>query len=161
MEASVIELNLPASLQYLNVLSACLGEILAQLDEVPDRAQATYNLQLAVHEIGANIVEHAYAGAAGRIAVTLTLSVTPRRLIVELRDDATRTFNPVKLQEPALDDLQTRGRGVWLTRQLTDELVYQSRDNQCWRAEQGGTWQPCLGASPGTGQNYWRLSKSL
>lgn len=160
-EAFVIELNLPAAARFLNVLGACIVEIFSQLDDLPDRDQVAYNFQLGAHEVCANIVEHAYAGSAGRIAITLALQTAPRRLVIELRDDSTCVFDPTQVHDPAPDELQTRGRGLWLARQLVDELVYESREGKQWRATMGGAWANAPAEMRAPGQNYWRLIKNL
>jgi serine/threonine-protein kinase RsbW len=160
-EAFVIELNLPAMARFLNVLGAGIVEIFSQIDDLPDRDQVAYNFQLSAHEVCANIVEHAYAGSAGRIAITLTLRTAPRQLVVELRDDSTCAFDPTQVHDPAPDELQTRGRGLWLARQLVDELVYESRMGKRWRATMGGAWQADSAETHTPGQNYWRLTKNL
>jgi serine/threonine-protein kinase RsbW len=98
-----------------------------------------YNVQLAAQEIYTNITTHAYAEQSeGRISVTLTLEHPPRRLIIDLRDTGL-SFKPSDVPAPNLDVVQTQGYGLFLTRQLMDEVNYY----------------------PQNGNNRWRLVKNL
>jgi serine/threonine-protein kinase RsbW len=147
-ESEVIRVNLPATLKYLNVVSACIAEMVGRLEHLPDRATSIYNIQLAVQEVCVNVVEHAYGpdreaargGARGdaRIDIALTLERDPDRLIVEL-EDAGRSFDPAAVADPDLDGAQVHGYGLFLMRALMDEVVYQ----------------------PHADGNRWRLSKTL
>jgi serine/threonine-protein kinase RsbW len=136
-DSDVIRLDLPATHKYLNVLGACLGEMLTRAEGLDDPTALTYAVQLAVHEICANIVEHAYAGQpAGRIGVTVTLAAQPRRLVVDLADTG-RSFDPAGVPEPDLTEGQAGGYGLFLVRQLMDDVTYH----------------------PQPGGNHWRLAK--
>ena len=63
----VICLELPGTAKYLNVLTACIGEMLGRVEGLVEADQTIYNIQLAVHEGCTNIVDHAYGAAGGRI----------------------------------------------------------------------------------------------
>ncbi|MCP4424516.1 MAG: ATP-binding protein [Chloroflexi bacterium] len=134
----VFRLDIPATFKYLNVVSGSLTAVLEQIDDLPERESLTYNVTLAVHEICANIVEHAYAGEGGRIKMDIHLNERLDRLVVELYD-AGEKFDLAAAPEPDLDIAPIRGYGLFLVRQLMDEVSYQ----------------------PGTGQNHWRLMKRL
>jgi serine/threonine-protein kinase RsbW len=98
-----------------------------------------YTIQLAVQEICVNIVTHAYDGIAhGQIQVVMTLDDISRRLVVELIDHG-HPFQPELVPAPPLDDIQEHGYGLFLARELLDEVHYEARANT----------------------NYWRLSKYL
>lgn len=131
-----IRLDLPATALYLNVLS---DSIAAMLAHTPNIAEATlYNIQLAVQEASTNIIDHAYAGAPGRIGVALTLSSQPRHLIVELHDTG-KSFDLSSIPPANLDEPHVRGYGLFLIQQLMDEVKYM----------------------PTPGGNIWRLVKAL
>jgi serine/threonine-protein kinase RsbW len=136
-EIETIELNIPATHKYLNVVGACLAEVMTRIDDLPEAAILTYNVQLAVHEICTNIVEHAYQNTAtNRIAMTISLAAQPQRLVVELRDTG-RAFDLAAVQTPTLDNPQEGGYGLFLVRELMDEVSY----------------------DPQPGNNRWRLTK--
>lgn len=85
--AHLVELDLPASYRYLNVLGECIDAML------PDDSETANALQLAAHETCTNIIDHAYAGSIGRIEATLTLDPTHRTFLVETRDFGGNTFD--------------------------------------------------------------------
>lgn len=138
-EMDTIELNIPATHTYLNVVGACLAGILARVEGVDEHAVVSYNVQLAVHEIITNIVEHAYGQrAGGRVMIRVLLAAQPRRLVVELQDTG-RAFDVSAIDPPELDTAQEGGYGLFLARALLDEVHYE----------------------PQTGNNRWRLTKYL
>jgi serine/threonine-protein kinase RsbW len=124
-----VRLDLPASVKYLNILGGCLAEMLARVEGLPQASllKHTYAVQLAVHETCVNIVEHAYAGIpAGRIGVTLSLVDRPRQILVETCDHGA-TFDPAAVAPPDLAEARDGGYGLFLVRQLMDEVSYESR----------------------------------
>jgi len=132
-------LDLPAEPLSLDLARACLGILLESVSEPENSAATIYNLQLALHEIMVNIMEHAYANQPGRrIEVKLSLTSNPCRLIIELQDTGA-AFDIDQVSEPDLEQPHDGGYGLFLVRALTDELVYQ----------------------PQTDKNVWRLIKNL
>ena len=132
----VVQLNLPAQHKFLNVVGNCIRALLANEDQLPERNALVYNIELAVHEVCANIVEHAYAGLPGRIGVTFALADQPRCLVVDLEDNG-RSFDISTVAEPDLSQPHTGGYGLFLVHQLMDTVSY----------------------SPQPGSNHWRLVK--
>ncbi len=139
MDQTVIRLDLPAEHKHLNVIGACLNAILERVDQVTDKEMLAYNLELALHETCTNIVEHAYSEQQGRIRVAMSVICNPQRqLIVDLHDTGS-SFNPTEADDPDLDGAQVHGYGLFLMRQLLDEVVYRSSDTS----------------------NHWRLVKNI
>lgn len=125
-QLDTIRLDLPATHAYLHVLRACLGGLLAGAEGLGERPDLVHSLQLAVHEACINIIDHAYAGMnPGRIQIAITLAGASRRLIVELEDTG-RSFDFASIPEPDLVEGQIRGYGLFLMRQVLDEIVYDS-----------------------------------
>jgi serine/threonine-protein kinase RsbW len=132
-------LSLPADLSQLHHVSSRIVEIMAKAVNLAEPDVASYNIQLAVQELCVNIVNHAYAGApGGQIQLTLTLTRNPQRLMVELKDQG-KAFDPALVTDPDLSMLHEHGYGMFLIRQLIDEVDYQNRN----------------------GANFWRLVKNL
>ncbi len=139
MDQTVIRLDLPAEHKHLNVIGACLNAILERVDQVTDKDMLAYNLELALHETCTNIVEHAYSEQEGRIRVAMSVIANPQRqLIVDLHDTGS-SFNLSDTEDPNLDGAQVHGYGLFLMRQLLDEVVYRSGD----------------------ASNHWRLVKNI
>ena len=86
-----------------------------------------YAVQLAVDEACTNIIEHGYGGdGLGEIECICTTS--PQGMTVQLRDWSTG-FNPDEISDPdydvPLEQLKTRGAGLYLMRQMMDEVQFE------------------------------------
>jgi len=83
----VVQIEIPAAFHYLGVVRACLQERL-RLEGIEGQDSPLIDMIcLAVHEICANQIAHAYKGRAdGRLGVTVAVSAAPRRLVVETCD---------------------------------------------------------------------------
>lgn len=135
----VIRLELPAVYASLNVLGACIVELLAEFEAIDNRDITIYGIRLATHETCTNIIDHAYQDSEdGRIGVTLTLEYTPQRIVIELEDKGKR-FEINEIPSPNLEVPQEHGYGLFLMRSLMDEVTY----------------------TPRSEHNYWRLVKNL
>lgn len=130
----VIRLDLPARYKYLNVLCDCLKAVIDRVEQLTDRETLSYNIQLAVNEIFANIVGHAYEGTeTGRVNVTVSFAMKPRHMLVELADTGV-SFDPSAVKPPDLEDVQVHGYGLFLAEHLMDEVGYKaSTEGNCWR----------------------------
>ena len=131
---SVIRLELPATLQYLSILGACLNDILLQVRGLEEQEIVSYNVQLAVQELCTNIVRHAYEEEQSdeRIHATITLHAQPRLLTVELLDNG-KFFDETALQEPNLEEGQIHGYGMYIIKSLMDEVSYtRQKDSNRW-----------------------------
>lgn len=87
-----------------------------------------YAVQLAVDEASTNIIEHGY-GQECPDRIDITCEILKDGLKVVIYDDA-EPFNPETVPEPeinvSLDDIKPRGLGVFLIRQMMDEVHYES-----------------------------------
>ena len=134
VEPDTIRLDLPASHAYLGVLGACIAELLTHIDGVEDAVNLSHTVQLAIHEACTNIVDHAYAGRPpGRIQIAITIHPSPRRLVAELTDTGA-SFDPTLIPEPDLLEGQERGYGLYLMRQILDDVAYEAQPS-------GNRWQ--------------------
>jgi serine/threonine-protein kinase RsbW len=87
-----------------------------------------YAVQLAVDEASTNIIEHGY-GEECPSRIDITCDVQENGLKVVIYDDA-EPFNPESVPEPEvnvpLEEIKPRGLGMFLMRQMMDEVYYQS-----------------------------------
>ncbi len=120
-----IVLEIPADLLYVHVLGRCACALLEQIDTLADAELTLYNLELAIQEIGVNIITHAYANCTGRVVMTGTCNEQTNQIIITLEDNG-KPFDPEAVAAPALGTLQEHGFGLFLARELVDELQYES-----------------------------------
>ena len=137
--SDVIRLELPATHQYLNVLTDSIGAFLSHLEGMRSDNEVLQKIQLAIHEACTNIVNHSYDGEVGEIVITMTLSYDPRWFAVELLDQGYNSFDMSDAVKPNMDDAQIHGYGLYIIEELMDDMLY----------------------IPEPGNNYWRLVKLL
>jgi len=134
-----IHLTIPADHQYLNLVSACLQAIFERYEDLSEKADLLYNLQLGVHEICSNIIEHAYGGLSpGAIEVDFDISQLPGSIHISLSDTGL-SFEPESTPTPDLGIPQVHGYGLFLAYELLDFVRYHREE----------------------GVNHWILEKNL
>lgn len=121
-----IVLTVPADLQYVHILSRCACALLTEISGLRDAESTLYNLELAIQEIGVNIITHAYADQTGQVIMTATRDEDRSQIIITL-DDTGRSFDPLAVPTPTLGSLQEHGYGLFLAHELLDELCYEIR----------------------------------
>jgi serine/threonine-protein kinase RsbW len=131
LEANTIRLDLPATYQHLSILSAVIHDLLSHVATVQQRESLIYSVQLAAHEVCANVIDHAYHGMLGK-RLTITLSLDLRQIVVEICDTAP-AFDISNVRLPDLETPQECGYGLVLIHHLVDEVTYASEEtgNRC------------------------------
>lgn len=117
---------LPTELDRLVELESIVAELLAHVPDLPEREIVQYNVVLALHELCVNIIKHAYAGEKRQFSVVFDLMCDPTRIQIDTYDSGGNKFNMAAWQTPNLDDPPIHGLGVFLMRQLMDEVIYES-----------------------------------
>ncbi len=91
------------------------------------------SMLVALDEIVVNAVTHGATPGASGVRVTVEGSLEPDRLVVAVRDSG-RPFDPFALASPdttlSVEDRPIGGLGIYLVRQMMDEVQYSRRDNQ-------------------------------
>ena len=92
--------------------------------------RARFNLRIALCEALANAIVYGSRGDTSK-AVDVDVTVSESSLTLRVADDGTG-FDPSALPEPRLpDDLEaTSGRGLFLIRQLVDDVYFNDTGNQ-------------------------------
>lgn len=84
------------------------------------------NIILAVDEAMANVIKHAYGGDTAQ-KIWLRCRLDEGFVQIELRDRGAE-FSPTGQPERAPDEVRPGGRGIYLMRQLMDEIHYARED---------------------------------
>ncbi|MCB9408662.1 ATP-binding protein [Mycolicibacterium sp.] len=115
--------------QALADVHAALEECWRSNSHVPERVRL--EIDIAVGEIVANIVEHASRGEA--VLVQMSIEVLPGQITIDLTDDGIECeVDPDEVQMP--DELAKRGRGLAMARLVLSKLSYQrSGAHNHWR----------------------------
>lgn len=122
-----VRADVAASASLSEWLQTTLGEELGVTDTV-----LVSEIELAVHEIWVNVVEHAYQGSSDGV-VTFTASREGKSVIFEIFDNGAE-FDPRMIAEPDPDNPQEGGYGLYLVRHLMDTLSYENTpDGNRWR----------------------------
>jgi len=125
-----ISFTYPAMLDHLQKATALVRQLASAYG-----SDFAYQMELAASEIVTNIIEHAYRLSSGEMRGQITL--LPDRIQLDLYDDGA-PFDISQVPEPDPTEPQVGGHGLFVVRQLTDELIYTS-------------------ATPGG--NHWQLIK--
>ena len=128
MTRTVHTLTVPSSTHQLEKVRRFV-EVHAQQAHLP--AGAVEDVRIAVDEACSNIIKHAY-GETGEQPIDIAVIVAPNRFTVRIRDRG-RPFDPTRYEEPDVVKLARRrrggGLGVYLMRQLMDQVEYRTRGN--------------------------------
>ena len=97
-------------------------------EEVPEYTRMC--MDLAVSEIGSNIIEHSGNGQPVRLRMVVT--VGPKTISVVLNDDGRPVA--VDLTEASMpEELSERGRGLAIVHRVVDRVCYsRDRNGNCW-----------------------------
>ncbi|KAB8141459.1 ATP-binding protein [Chloroflexia bacterium SDU3-3] len=121
----VIELRLPSRLGYEKVAMDTAASLARRMGFTGDRVES---LRTAVAEAVTNAIEHGNAHELDtKVSVVLTLRAD--ELIIDVGDqgrkqlDADKTTSIPRIED-ALDRLDKGGWGIWLIRELMDEVEF-------------------------------------
>ncbi len=121
------KLTIMADFAELHKVSEFVEDVLYQLEAYP-RAQ----MVLAIHELCLNIVEHAYAGVAGKIEIEA--SDDGGRFEMVVRDDGPNAYiDSSSVTPPDPNDYPEGGWGLYILHQVMDTIKYR-------RLETGNEW---------------------
>lgn len=112
-----------AVMENVPVITECLAEVAKELGF---GEQALYQIELAVDEACANVVEHAYSeGTQGEMEVSCY--VEDQMFVVRVRDWGTG-FDPNGVEKPDVDapleDRSLGGLGIFLVQQVMDKVRF-------------------------------------
>ena len=125
-------LLIATDLDELQKVNAAIEEIAAEENWSPD---VTFQIGLAVEELGVNIVNYGHDDDKAH-EISIVISSEDEAITIEIEDDG-HAFNPLSdAPEPDLDaeveDRTVGGLGIYLVRTMMDEVHYQrQQDKNC------------------------------
>ena len=124
------EMDIEASVDNLQQV---INFVNARLEAVDCSPKAQMQLELAVEEIFVNIANYAYAPGKGNATVRVEVFKNPVTVIITFLDRGI-PFDPLKKEDPdvtlSANDRKIGGLGVFMTKQLMDEVSYEYKDGQ-------------------------------
>jgi serine/threonine-protein kinase RsbW len=131
--SDLFDLSVPATSEAIATVVDTIAETLAQL-EVPE--QKRFEIALAVQEALANAVVHGCGNNPSK-QVRCRLKSDPQGRIVIIVTDPGPGFSPDLVADPKSreDQYADHGRGVYLIRQLMDEVHFEhsGREIMMWK----------------------------
>ena len=117
-------------LDELQKVNAAIEELAEEENWSPD---VTFQIGLAVEELGVNIVNYGYEDDKDH-EISIVISSEDEAITIEIEDDG-HAFNPLSdAPEPDLDaeveDRTVGGLGIHLVRTMMDEVHYQRQQNK-------------------------------
>lgn len=111
-----------------------INPILNSLREINIDEKVVYKVHLAMEEILTNICSYGYnEEKQGDITIKSHLSLQPKEITITVIDDG-REFNPLKKEEPNLEEKLTKrevgGLGIFITKNIMDEISYSREDDK-------------------------------
>ena len=124
------ELEIEATVENLPEVQTFIEEHLERAD-CPMKAQM--QISVAVEEIFVNIANYAYAPETGRATVRVEVSEDPVVVAITFMDHG-MPYDPLAREDPDVtapaNERQIGGLGIFMTKQIMDDVVYEYRDGQ-------------------------------
>ena len=117
-----VTLRVPSRTHYLSLARSCSQEVCRGIDGLADPERTAYDVQLAVDEAVANVVQHAYEGKPDG-TVELLFRLCSQSLVIDVVDWG-RSFDFAQVPDPDLSEPRLGGYGIFLIRQVMDSVTY-------------------------------------
>jgi anti-sigma B factor antagonist len=121
-----VERDFTSDLQELAAIRQLVRESCAREWGADCELESVDQVLLAVQEAAANIIRHAYRGAADQ-SIRVEIDAGPERVCIWLWH-AGKDFDPATVVEPSFDGSRTGGFGLHLILQCMDEVRYIHND---------------------------------
>ena len=124
------ELEVEADTKKLPEVNAFIGRF---LEAAECSIKTEMEIQLAVEEIFTNVASYAYTPGEGKVWIHVLLSDNPSAITIRIIDRGI-PYDPLAKEDPdvtlSADQREIGGLGVFLTKQVMDELAYERTDGQ-------------------------------
>jgi serine/threonine-protein kinase RsbW len=125
MEGNAIEVDIkvPNKTRYLSLIGRIGEDIARELERYSgDRDTLAYHLNLVLTEAMVNAIKHAGPREPEK-QVRIVISISVDCLTIKVYDDG-QGFDINSIPPPNFDELEDRGRGIFLIRSLMDSVYY-------------------------------------
>jgi len=129
MNATTIVIQTPGEMHFLHRIRDFVTGI---AEESGINEQDIENIELAVDEACANIIEHGYLPESSNKNITIRMEIDPAKLVLTIIDQGT-PFDPRTRMQPDIKNLiamkRDGGLGISLIKHTMDEIDYRQGDN--------------------------------
>lgn len=125
MEGNSIEFDIkvPNKTRYLSLIGKIGEDIARELDRYGgDRDILAYHLNLVLTEAMVNAIKHAGPNEPEKL-VRIVIAINSDEMTIRVYDDG-QGFDINEIPPPNFDELEDRGRGIFLIRSLMDSVCY-------------------------------------
>jgi serine/threonine-protein kinase RsbW len=125
MEGNAIEVDIkvPNKTRYLSLIGRIGEDIARELERYSgDRETLAYHLNLVLTEAMVNAIKHAGPKEPEK-QVRIVITIRVDDLTIRVYDDG-QGFDINAIPPPNFDELEDRGRGIFLIRSLMDSVCY-------------------------------------
>lgn len=123
-DSSTITLSLPADYKYLHVLGAVIESLIAPY-LTAEATGTTYNIQLALHEVGMHVIEQAYRNDANqRLHIALRVDPETHEFFARVSDQG-KPLQEVTSRSLEAEKGQGHRLGLFIVYQLMDHVHYE------------------------------------
>lgn len=125
MEGNTIEVDIkvPNKTRYLSLIGRIGEDIARELERYSgDKETLAYHLNLVLTEAMVNAIKHAGPKEPEK-QVRIVISLHVNDLVIKVYDDG-QGFDINAIPSPNFDELEDRGRGIFLIRSLMDSVCY-------------------------------------
>ena len=110
-----------------------IGPVIALLEDAEVDFKLLNKIEVALEEILTNVALYAYKPGTGNIDIDYELDETAHLLTIII-SDAGKAFDPLAKEDPditlAPKDRQIGGLGIFIVKQVMDEVTYQRVDDK-------------------------------
>jgi serine/threonine-protein kinase RsbW len=118
-----VDIKVPNQTRYLSLIGKIGEDIAKELDKFDgDRETLAYHLNLVLTEAMANAIKYAYAGDPETM-VHICISISTEEILIKVFDNG-QGFDINTIPAPNFEQLEDRGRGIFIIKSLMDKVTY-------------------------------------
>lgn len=118
-----VDIKVPNQTRYLSLIGKIGEDIAKELDKFDgDRQTLAYHLNLVLTEAMANAIKYAYAGDPETM-VHICISISAEEILIKVFDNG-QGFDINTIPAPNFEQLEDRGRGIFIIKSLMDKVNY-------------------------------------
>ncbi|QSV44775.1 ATP-binding protein [Geobacter benzoatilyticus] len=119
-----VDIKVPNQTRYLSLIGRIGEDIAMELKRFDgDRDMLAYHINLVLTEAMVNAIKHANANDPDKM-VHVYINITDQDLLIRVFDDG-QGFDINSIPPPDFEQLEDRGRGIFIIKQLMDTVKYE------------------------------------